>query len=70
MRSTNVILFFVLFAVSAYSFDLSSFVELGEIKNDPVGKSFLSSFLPAAQRVALQASFVAEVSSWIPPTMK
>jgi hypothetical protein len=31
----------VLFAVSAFSFDLSSFVELGEIKNDPVGKSLI-----------------------------
>jgi hypothetical protein len=40
-RSKNVILLFVLFAVSAYSFDLSSFVELGEIKNDPVGKSLI-----------------------------
>jgi hypothetical protein len=40
MRSTNVI-FFVLFAISAYSFDLSSFVELGEIKNNPVGKSLI-----------------------------
>jgi len=41
MRSKNVILFFVLFAVYAYSFDLSSFVELGEIKSDPVGKSLI-----------------------------
>jgi chromosome segregation ATPase len=41
MRSKNVILFFVLLAVSAYSFDLSSFVELGEIKSDPVGKSLI-----------------------------
>jgi len=31
---------FVLFT-SAFSFDLSSFVELGEIKNDPVGKSLI-----------------------------
>ena len=41
MRSQNVLLLFVLFAVSAFSFDLSSFVELGEIKNDPVGKSLI-----------------------------
>jgi hypothetical protein len=40
MRSKNVILLFALFAI-AYSFDLSSFVELGEIKNDPVGKSLI-----------------------------
>lgn len=40
MRSKNVILLCVLFAV-AYSFDLSSFVELGDIKNDPVGKSLI-----------------------------
>ena len=41
MRSTNVLLLIVLFAVSAFSFDLSSFVELGEIKDDPVGKSLI-----------------------------
>jgi len=41
MRSKNVILFFALLAVSAYSFDLSAFVELGEIKNDPIGKSLI-----------------------------
>ena len=40
MRSKNVILLFALFAV-AFSFDLSSFVELGEIKNDPIGKSLI-----------------------------
>ena len=40
MRSTNAILLFVLFT-AAYSFDLSSFVELGDIKNDPVGKSLI-----------------------------
>ena len=40
MRSKNVILLCVLFTV-AFSFDLSSFVELGEIKNDPVGKSLI-----------------------------
>jgi len=41
MRSQNVLLLIVLFAVSAFSFDLSSFVELGEIKDDPVGKSLI-----------------------------
>jgi chromosome segregation ATPase len=41
MRSKNVILFVALLAVSAYSFDLSAFVELGEIKNSPIGKSLI-----------------------------
>jgi len=41
MRSKNVILFIALLAVSTYSFDLSAFVELGEIKNDPIGKSLI-----------------------------
>jgi hypothetical protein len=40
MRSTNVILLCVLFTI-ANSFDLSSFVELGEIKNSAVGKSLI-----------------------------
>jgi len=41
MRSKNVILFIALLAVSTYSFDLSAFVELGEIKNNPIGKSLI-----------------------------
>jgi len=41
MRSKNVILFIALLAVSTYSFDLSAFVELGEIKNSPIGKSLI-----------------------------
>jgi len=41
MRSKNVILFIALLAVSTYSFDLSAFVELGEIKNSAIGKSLI-----------------------------
>jgi len=42
MRSTNVILLVVLLALGfTSSFDFASFVELGDLKNDPYGKSLI-----------------------------
>jgi hypothetical protein len=52
MRSMNVILLCVLFTV-AFSFDLSSFVELGEIKNDPVGKSLIETISMSLEKTHL-----------------
>ena len=42
MRSTNVTILIALLALTcANAFDLASFVELGELKNDPYGKSLI-----------------------------
>ena len=49
MRFLN-LLFCVLFAVTAFSFDLSSLVELGKIKNDPVEKSLIETILMSLEK--------------------